>query len=337
MTDHQQMQAVEITAPGRPDVMQIRQIAAPWPKADEVRIKVRAAGINRPDILQRKGLYPVPKNASPVPGLEVAGVIDAVGNQVSNWAIGDDVVALTNGGGYAQFVCVPNGQVLPLPKGCSFEEGAALPETLFTVQQTVIDGAQLRAGQTILIHGGSSGIGGAALQLATHAGATAWCTVSSDEKARYAKGLGAQSCINYLTQDFESQIKLETDGRGVDVILDMVGGDSTNRNLRSLAKNGTLIQIAMMGGTQAEVDLSQILMKNLTWFGSTLRPQSNERKAEIAAHLLKYVWPLIETGQYRMPRLRVFAFNDVVRAHVAMESPDHFGKLILQVGHENNT
>lgn len=335
VSEHPQMQAVEITASGAPDVMQIRQMPKPWPQPHEVRLKVMAAGINRPDILQRRGLYPVPKNASPILGLEVAGIVEAVGNQVSNWNIGDEVVALTNGGGYAQFVCVPFGQVLPIPTGCSFEEGAALPETLFTVQQTVMDRANLKADQTILIHGGSSGIGGAALQLATHAGAIAFCTVSSEQKARYAKSLGAQSCFNYLTEDFEARVKEVTEGRGVDVILDMVGGDVTNRNLRCLARNGTLIQIAMMAGTQADIDLSQILMKNLTWFGSTLRPQTNTRKAEIATQLRKSVWPLIETGQYRMPRLRIFAFDDVVRAHQAMESPDHFGKLVLQIGNKN--
>ncbi len=325
------MTAVEIVSPGPPDVLVARQIARPVAHPDQVLIKIAAAGVNRPDILQRLGLYPLPKGASPIPGLEVAGTIAEIGTKVSGFSVGDHVIALTNGGGYAEFVSVPAGQVLPLPKNWSMIEGAALPETLFCVQQTLIDRAGLKKGQTVLIHGGASGIGGAAIQLARLKGAIPFVTVSSDKKGQYATSLGARAYINYLRQDFIARIKELTDSAGADIIVDIVGGDYLERNLRALAIKGTIIQLAMLNGSDARINLGLLLDKQATLFGSTLRPQPDEIKAQIARHLYDQVWPALESGAFKKPRITIFELINAKDAHKAMHSPDHFGKIVLTV------
>ncbi len=321
------MMAVEISKPGGPEVLKPAKASIPQPQAGEVLIRVAAAGVNRPDVLQRQGNYPVPPGASPLPGLEVAGVIETpVGLRFSK---GDKVVALTNGGGYAEFVAVPEGQVLPLPKGYSFAEGAALPETLFTVQQTMMDKAALGTGQTVLIHGGSGGIGGAAIQLAVLAGAKAFATVSSPEKAAYAKKMGASATIDYNKEDFVARLQDLTNGQGANVILDIVGGAYLNRNLQALARGGTLIQLALLAGAKAEVNLGLVLSKHLTVFGSTLRPRSAAEKAVIARHLFEQVWPALEDGRMHKPDLRIFDLTEAAAAHAAIDGPDHLGKIVL--------
>ncbi|HHS82169.1 MAG TPA: NAD(P)H-quinone oxidoreductase [Devosia sp.] len=325
------MHAIEITTPGPAHVLALRQLPRPHPGTDEVLIRVEAAGLNRPDILQRLGLYNPPPGASPIPGLEVAGTIEQVGTRVANWQPGNPVVALTNGGGYAQFVSVPAGQVLPLPSNASFVQGAALPETFFTVQQTLIDRARLKKGQTVLIHGGAGGIGITAIQLARLKGARPIATISSSTKAAYARKMGAQETINYLEQDFVERARTITGGKGIDIILDIVGADYLDRHLKCIAPGGTIIQLATLGGSRAEISLSRLLMKNVTLFGSTLRPQPSSIKAAIARHLLRDVWPALEEGTLAYPRIRTFSLADAVAAHKALEAPDHFGKIVLAV------
>ncbi|VAW15811.1 Quinone oxidoreductase [hydrothermal vent metagenome] len=325
------MTAVEIVSPGPPDVLVPRQIARPIAHPNEVLIKIGAAGVNRPDILQRLGLYPVPKGASPLPGLEVAGTIEQVGINVSRFKPGEKVVALTNGGGYAEFVSVPAGQVLPLPDNWSMIEGAALPETLFTVQQTLIDRAGLKKGQMVLVHGGASGIGGTAIQLARLKGAIPFVTVSSGKKADYATSLGAKASINYLTEDFVARIKELTAGAGVEIILDIVGGDYLDRNLKAIAIEGTIIQLAMIAGNQASINLALLLARRANLFGSTLRPQPDQIKAQIADHLYQQVWPALKSGDFKKPRIITFELANAKDAHKAMLSPDHFGKIVLTV------
>lgn len=321
------MTAVEISKPGGPKVLKPAKVSIPQPQAGEVLIRVAAAGINRPDVLQRQGKYPVPPGASPLPGLEVSGVIETpVGLRFSK---GDKVVALTNGGGYAEFAAVPEGQVLPLPKNHSFAEGAALPETLFTVQQTLMDKAALGTGQTVLIHGGSGGIGGAAIQLAVLAGAKAFATVSSPQKAAYAKKMGASGTIDYKNEDFVARLRDLTNGHGADVILDIVGGPYLGRNLEALAQGGTLVQLALLSGAKAEIDLGLVLRKHLTVFGSTLRPRSAAEKAVIARHLFEQVWPALEDGRMHKPDLQTFDLSDAAAAHAAIDAPDHLGKIVL--------
>ncbi len=323
------MRTIEITRPGGPEVLTLAQAPIPEPKANEILIKVAAAGVNRPDILQRQGKYPPPPGSSPLPGLEVAGTVAGIGDAVTHWQPGDTVVALTNGGGYAEFVAVPSGQVLPLPQSCTMIEGAALPETLFTIQQTLIDRAQLESGQNVLIHGGAGGIGGAALQLARLKGALPFATVSTQEKADYATSMGAEAVILYPEQDFVGAIKGLTGGRGADIIVDIVGGDYFERNLSALAPDGTIIQLAVAGGAKAQINLASLLMKRATLFGSTLRSQPDNIKATIARHLHDQVWPAIENGAFTKPRIRTFALEDARKAHAAMEVPRHSGKIVL--------
>ncbi len=325
------MRAIEITRPGGPEVLALAELPIPAPKTNEVLIKVAAAGINRPDILQREGKYPAPPGASPLPGLEVAGTIAGRGDAVTDWQPGDKVVALTNGGGYAEFVAVPAGQVLPLPKGCTMIEGAALPETLFTIQQTLIDRAQLKSGQSVLVHGGAGGIGASAIQMARLKGAVPFATVSTKDKADYAISMGAEAAILYPKQDFVSAIKDLTGGRGADIIVDIVGGDYLARNLSALAPDGTIIQLAMLGGAKAQISLAKLLLKRATIFGSTLRAQPDEVKAAIALHLREQVWPAIANGKFIKPRIRTFALADASAAHAAMQAPGHFGKIVLCV------
>ena len=325
------MNAIIAIAPGGPEVLSFDQVPRPLAQTGEVLIKVEAAGVNRPDILQRMGLYNPPANASSILGLEVAGTLVDVGTKISNWKIGDQVVALTNGGGYAQYVSVPAGQVLPLPKNYSMEEGAALPETFFTVRQTLIERAKLKAGQSVLIHGGASGIGATAIQMARLEGATIFTTVSSDKKAAYAKQMGAHTIINYLKEDFVETINLATNGRGLDVILDIVGGGYLDRHLNCIAVGGTIIQLAMLGGAKAELNLAKLLIKQVTLFGSTLRAQPNEAKERLAKNLFNNVWPKLEEGELKKPRLKIFNLEQAADAHRHMLTPAHFGKIVLKV------
>ncbi len=325
------IRAIEITRPGGPEVLALAKLPIPVPKANEVLVRVAAAGINRPDILQREGKYPPPPGASPLPGLEVSGTIATIGDGITDWQFGERVVALTNGGGYAEFVAVPAGQVLPLPQGCTMIEGAALPETLFSIQQTLIDRAQLKSGQHVLVHGGAGGIGASTLQLARLKGAIPFATVSTREKAYYATSMGAEAAILYPEQDFVSAIKDLTDGRGADIIVDIVGGDYLGRNLSALAPEGTIIQLAVAGGAKAEINLARLLMKRATIFGSTLRAQPDEVKAAIACHLREQVWPAIVSGRFKKPRIRTFALEEANKAHAAMQAPEHFGKIVLAI------
>lgn len=327
MTDT--MLAIAIDRPGGPEVLTSVTEQRPWPKEGEVLIEVHAAGVNRPDILQRMGAYPPPADASPLPGLEVAGTVIETGLHASRFNVGDQVVALTNGGGYAEYVTAAEGQVLPLPEGYSMVEGAALPETLFTVQQTLIDKAGLAEGQTVLIHGASGGLGAAAIQLARLKGAIPYATVSSSEKADYAKQMGAKATIDYLTTNFAEEIKTLTDGYGADVVFDIIGGDYLGKNLRALARGGTILQLATLGGADAEISLGILLVKNASLIGSTLRPQSRKAKAEIGRNLEEQVWPALSAGKLKKPAIETFDLENAEDAHRAMDQSDHMGKIVL--------
>lgn len=328
-TSTQHMQAIKILTPGGPHVLEYTQVRKPLAQKGEVLIKVAASGVNRPDILQRMGLYNPPPNASPILGLEVAGTICELGVGCRGFQIGDQVVALTNGGGYAQYVSVPIGQILPLPNNYTMVEGASLPETLFTVQQTLVERAGLTDGQTILVHGGGSGIGATAIQLAKLHNAQAITTISSDEKANYAKHMGASETINYLREDFVEVIDKLTEGKGVDIILDIVGGDYLDRHLLVIAQGGTIIQLGLLGGAKAEINLARLLTKHVTLFGSTLRSQPDKSKAKIAQNLLDNVWPALNSGRIKKPRIITFPLRQAEDAHRAMLSSDHYGKIVL--------
>jgi len=324
------MRAIAIDQPGGPEVLTPIDCAVPYAYEGELLIKVHAAGINRPDILQRMGAYPPPKDASPLPGLEVAGVVEQVGRGVTSFKQGDQVIALCNGGGYAEYVSVPAGQVLALPTGWSMTEGAALPETLFTVQQTMIDRANLKDDQVVLIHGGAGGIGAAAIQLAKLKNCFVIATASSDDKLDYVRSVGADLVINYLTEDFVEKTKSATDGKGADVILDIIGADYVDRNIRAAAVEGKIVQLANLGGREATVTMGLVVAKRLTIFGSTLRAQPNDVKQRIAENLLSQVWPSLENQRFIKPRIISFALEDASKAHAAMDAGDHFGKIVLQ-------
>jgi NADPH2:quinone reductase len=325
------MQAVEIAQPGGPEVL--RPTRRPLPEAGpgEVLIRVAAAGVNRPDVLQRLGLYPLPPGVSDLPGLEVSGTIAAIGEGVTGWTIGDAVCALTPGGGYAEYCRTPAGQCLPVPAGLSMLEAASLPETFFTVWINVFDRARLSPGETLLVQGGSSGIGVTAIQMAKAFGHRVFVTAGSDEKCRACEALGAERGINYRTEDFVAVVKSLTEKRGVDVILDMVGGDYVQRELKCLATDGRLSLIAFLGGSKAELDMSDILYRRLTITGSTLRPRSVEYKTEVARALRSKVWPLVESGAIEPVIHATFPLADARRAHELMESSTHVGKIILDV------
>ena len=325
----QKITAIAIDRPGGPKMLVPTNVEMPYAYKGELVIKVHAAGVNRPDILQRMGAYPPPKDASPLPGLEVAGTVEQVGRNVTNFKVGDQVIALCNGGGYAEYVAVPSGQALRLPKGWSMVEGAALPETLFTVQQTMIDRAMLRKGQNVLIHGGAGGIGAAAIQLAKLKNCKVIATASSEEKLNYIRSVGADHAINYVTEDFVEQTKSATDGKGADVIIDIIGADYVDRNIRAAAVDGTIIQLANLGGREATITMGLIVAKRLTLFGSTLRAQSHEVKATIAHNLQAQVWPALESGRFVKPRITSYALEDAAKAHAAMDAGDHFGKIVL--------
>ena len=326
------MQVIAITNPGAPDVLRLADADTPTAGAGEVLIRVHASGVNRPDVLQRKGAYPPPAGASPIPGLEVAGVVasgDTEAMAAAGLKVGDAVCALVAGGGYASWCVAPVVQCLPVPKGLSMVEAAALPETFFTVWSNVFERAGLLAGETVLIQGGSSGIGVTAIQLAKAMGAHVLVTAGSDEKCQACLDLGADHAINYKTSDFGERVLALTQGRGVDVILDMVAGSYVAREVGCLAEDGRLVIIAVQGGIDASFDASLVLRKRLKITGSTLRPRPVAFKAAIAAQLKATVWPLLEAGSVRVQIFKTFAAADAAQAHALMESNAHIGKIML--------
>jgi putative PIG3 family NAD(P)H quinone oxidoreductase len=328
-----QMRFVDLPSFGAPDVMTHATGPCPSARPGEILIKVEAAGVNRPDVAQRQGNYPAPKDASPILGLEVAGEVVALGEGVTEFAIGDKVCGLSNGGGYAEYCVVPAGQALPWPKGYDAVKAAAVPETFFTVWANLFQMAGLTEGESVLIHGGSSGIGTTAIQLAKAFGATAYATVGSKDKCEACEKLGATKAINYKTEDFAEVIKAETDGKGVDVVLDMIGASYFEKNLSVLAKDGCLSIIAFLGGNMAEkVNLSPIMVKRLTVTGSTMRPRTADEKRAIRDELLSEVWPLLEAGKVSPVIHSVLPFDDVVEAHRLMETSSHIGKIVLKLG-----
>ncbi len=317
---------------GGPEVLRIERQKTPEPGARDVLIEVKFAGVNRPDLLQRAGKYPPPPGASLILGLEVSGQIAARGAEVTEWNIGDAVCALTPGGGYAEY-CVTNADhCLPIPQGFDFAQAAALPENLFTVWANLIDRARLKAAEHALIHGGSSGIGYMAIQLAKEHGATVFTTVGSEAKAEFCRSLGAALAINYRSQDFVEAVEKATNGRGVDVILDMVGGDYLGKNIRLLALEGRLVQIAFLHGSAVQqFDFLPVMTRRLTITGSTLRPRTIEQKAAIAQSLRQHVWPLLESGRIKVVIDRIVPMEKASEAHRAMEASQHMGKILLQV------
>ena len=325
------MRAIEITQPGPASVLQLCERPMPEPKPGEVLIKVHAAGINRPDVLQRLGHYPVPPGASDLPGLEVAGEIAGGDLSGSNFQMGDMVCALVQGGGYAEYCTAPAAQCLPIPQGLTPLEAASLPETFFTVWTNVFDRAALADGETLLVQGGTSGIGVTAIQVASALGHRVFATAGSDEKCRACESLGAERGINYKTEDFAEVVKELTAGKGVDVVLDMVAGDYVAREISCLADDGRIALIALLGGAKATVDLGQVLRRRLTISGSTLRPRPVAFKAAIAARLREKVWPLIEAGKIKPVIHATFPLEQAAQAHALMESSAHIGKIVLQV------
>ncbi len=324
-----EMKAIEISTPGGPEVLKPVQRPTPQPAEGEILIRVAAAGVNRPDLLQRQGNYPPPPGASDIPGLEVAGTVAALGAGVTGWKLGDQVCALLAGGGYAAFAAVPELQCLPIPEGLSIVEAAALPETLFTCWTNLIDGGQLKPGETVLIHGGSSGIGTTGIQLAKALGATVIATAGTPEKCEACRRLGADLAIDYKAEDFAQAIKAA--GMTVDVVLDMVGGDYVRRDIEIMAQGGRHVSIASLGGAEATVPIFRIMQKRLTLTGSTLRARSPAEKGAIAARLLETVWPMITTGKLRPTVHATFALAEAAAAHRALEAGDHIGKIVLTV------
>ena len=325
------MRAIEIKQPGGPDVLQLCERPMPVLKSGEVLIKVHAAGVNRPDVLQRLGHYPVPPGASDLPGLEVAGEIVDGDLSGSPFSKGDLVCALVQGGGYAEYCAAPLQQCLPVPAGLTALEAASLPETFFTVWSNVFDRSSLSGADTLLVQGGTSGIGVTAIQVATALGHRVFATAGSDDKCRACEELGAERGINYKTEDFVAVVKELTDGKGVDVVLDMVAGDYVAREVTCLADDGRIALIALLGGAKATVDLGQVLRRRLSISGSTLRPRPVAFKAAIAARLQETVWPLIGQGKIRPVIFKTFPLEQAAQAHALMESSTHIGKIMLQV------
>ncbi len=330
MTDGM-MRVVEIAGPGGPEMLRLAARTVPTPGWRQIRIRVAAAGVNRPDALQRAGLYAPPPGASDLPGLEAAGIVDAVGPGVRRWQPGDAVTALLPGGGYAEAVLTHEDHALPVPEGLGWVRAAALPETLFTVWSNLFMRAGLRAGETLLVHGGSSGIGTTAIQLATALGVRVFATAGSDEKCRAAAALGAARAINYRAEDFVAAVREATGGRGADVILDMVGGDYVARNLKALAEEGRLVQIAFLEGAKVTVNLAGMMMRRQTITGSTLRPRSDLAKGRIREEIEARVWPLVAAGRIRPLIDGTFPLEEADRAHARMESSAHIGKIVLEV------
>lgn len=323
------MICVEISQPGGPEVLTPVERPDPVPGPGDVLIRVAAAGINRPDVLQRRGAYPPPPGASDLPGLEVAGTIAKVGEGVEGWRAGDAVCALVSGGGYATMCVAPAPQCLRVPATLDLVAAAAIPETFFTVWTNVFDRGRLQAGETALFHGGTSGIGTTGIQLATARGAIVFATAGSDDKVRACEALGARRAINYRTEDFVDVIREVTRGKGVDLILDIMGGSYVNRNLAALAVDGRLVQIGLMGGESATIDLRRVLGRRLTITGSTLRPRAVEEKGQIAAALARDVWPLLEAGTVKPIVHTTFPLAEAAAAHRLMESSEHIGKIVL--------
>jgi len=328
-TSQPAMRAVEISQPGGPDVLRIAERPRPTPGPGEVLIAVAAAGINRPDVMQRKGIYPPPPGASDIPGLEVAGHVVAQGAGVREPALGAQVCALVTGGGYAEYCVASAALCLPIPRGLDAVQAASLPETLFTVWSNVFERARLQKGESILVHGGSSGIGVAAIQMASALGSSVYVTAGSAEKCAFCERLGARRAINYAEQDFVAVLGDLTGGRGVDVILDMVGGDYVQRNLTALAEDGRLVYINTMRGAQAQINLRDVMVKRLTITGSTLRARPLAVKAAIANALRETIWPLLESGRVKPVVHRTFALSQAHQAHALMESSAHLGKIVL--------
>ena len=316
---------------GEPQVMQLSSGPLPQPAHGEVLIKVAYAGVNRPDCLQRSGRYPPPPGASPILGLEASGHVVAVGEGVTRWKLGDALCGLANGGAYADYVCLPQGQCLPVPHGMNLLQAAALPENYFTVWTNVFQRGKLQAGESFLVHGGSSGIGLTAIQLAKAFGTKVLCTVGNAAKAQACLSAGADVAINYNAQDFVAEVSAHTQQQGVNMILDMVGGDYMQRNLKALSVDGRLVQIAFLQPSKTEVDWIGLMVKRLTFTGSTLRPRTAADKAQMANDLQAKVWPLLEKGQCQPVIHQVFDLADVVKAHVLMESSTHIGKIMLKV------
>ena len=328
----QLMNAIVISRPGGPEVLEMQERSKPTPGSKEVLIKVFAAGVNRPDVAQRKGNYPPPPGASPdIPGLEIAGVVEETGPSCSRWRVGDKVCALVAGGGYAEYCSVPEGQCLSIPEGLSFAEAASLPETFFTVWSNVFDRGGLKPGEKFLVHGGTSGIGVAAIQLANVWGATVFATAGTDEKVIFCEKLGAQKAINYKKEKFREVVKEITNKNGVDVILDMIGGDYTQDNLDILAEEGRLVLINFMRGDETTIKLSTVMRKRLTITGSTLRARDTSFKASIALQLEKNVWPWLVSGQVKPVVYKTFHLHEAAEAHRLIESSEHIGKVVLLV------
>ena len=326
-----EMSVVEIASPGGPEQLKLAQRPVPRPGEGEVLVRVAAAGVNRPDVMQRQGRYPPPAGASDLPGLEIAGEIAALGPKVSGLSIGDKVTALLSGGGYASYAVAAAPLCLPLPEGISMVEAAAIPETFFTVWTNLFDRGRCKAGDTVLIHGGTSGIGTTAIQLAAAWGARVFATAGSDDKARACERLGAVRGINYRTQDFVEVMRAETGGNGVDVTLDMVAGSYVARNLEIAALEGRIVMISLIGGARAEINLGTILTKRLTLTGSTLRSRTIAQKAEVADAVKKNIWPLLAAGRVRPIIHATFPLAEAGEAHRLMESSNHIGKIVLTI------
>ncbi len=328
------MRQVVIKEPGEADVLIVQSVERPAPGPGQVLVQVFAAGVNRPDILQRQGRYDPPADASPVLGLEVAGEVVACGDEASAFKPGDKVCALAPGGGYADYCLVPEGQVLSIPRGLSFIQAAGVPETFFTVWSNVFDRGQLKPGEILLVHGGTSGIGTTAIQLARQLGSKVFATAGGYEKCRACLELGADRAIDYRVEDFLAVVKEETNGRGIDVILDMVGGSYIQKNIRSLAPDGRLVQIAFLESSTAPLDLMSLMLKRLTLTGSTLRPRSLEYKVQLASALKTHVWPLFEQSKLRVVVDSCYSLEQVAEAHRRMESNRHIGKIILKLSEQ---
>ncbi|UOK72933.1 NAD(P)H-quinone oxidoreductase [Ancylobacter polymorphus] len=326
------MTAIGLPTPGGPEALVPVERPVPVPGAGEILVKVAAAGVNRPDVMQRKGLYPPPPGAPDIPGLEIAGEVVALGAGVTRWKLGDKVCALVSGGGYAQYCLADEGSALPVPAGLSMVEAAALPETFFTVWTNVFDLAGLKAGERFLVHGGTSGIGTTAIQLAKAFGATVFTTAGSAEKCEVCRQLGADVAIDYKTEDFVAVVKEKAGGKGVNVILDMVGGSYIARNYEAAAPQARLVQIAFMEGSKVQIDFMRLMLKRLSHMGSTLRSRPKAEKAAIAASLVEKVWPLIEAGKVKPVMDQSFPLEKASEAHARMETSAHIGKIMLTVG-----
>jgi NADPH2:quinone reductase len=325
------MTAVVIDGKGGPEVLVTRDVAVPRPGEGQILVKVAAAGVNRPDVQQRLGAYPPPAGHSPLPGLEVSGEVAAVGANVARWKVGDKVCALVNGGGYAPYCIAEDVQTLPVPAGLSTVDAAGLPETIFTVWNNVFDRGRLAAGEWFLVHGGSSGIGTCAIQMAKGFGARVMATAGSAEKVASCKSLGADVGIDYRTQDFVKEVKAATAGHGADVILDMVGGAYTERNIVAAAEDGRIVQIATLGGAEAKINVARLMVKRVTLTGSTLRPRDRAVKGRWAQEIEQRVWPLVESGRLKVVVDSTFPLAQAAEAHRRMETSQHIGKIVLVV------